>query len=244
MLGACSGDGDGSAVGAAAPQAGNATQSSSQPAAPLPAYGLIPGTGPLVVLMAFDINQTLYGGSLGTTTSDLINAGFSLLALDLPCHGADATEPAGSELACWRRRLEAGDQQLFIHYCHGLSAVLDQLRVQEAYVVGQSRGAYVAATCAAYDRRLTRLVLLKPVTDLTQLVEFNGFDPGPAFLLSHYKSELANISVLLRIGTQDTRVGTDAAVNFAKLIGATLRLSDSPGHDLPEDGSTVQWLRE
>src|SRR5689334_14255434 len=80
--------------------------------APLPAYGQIPGRGPLVVLMAFDIDQTLYGGSMGRTPSDLISAGFSLLALDLPCHGADATEPAGQELVCWRKRLESGDRQL------------------------------------------------------------------------------------------------------------------------------------
>jgi pimeloyl-ACP methyl ester carboxylesterase len=209
----------------------------------LPAYGQIPGNGPTVVLMAFDINQTLYGGSLGTITTDLITAGFSLLALDLPCHGSDATEPAGSELTCWRRRLESGDQQLFTRYCAGLSAVLDHLRVQQAYVVGQSRGAYVAATCTALDSRLTRLVLLKPVTDLTRLVEFTGFDPGPEFLLSRLAPQLAGLPIMLRIGTQDTRVGTDAAVSFAQLIGANLRLSDTPGHDLPEDGSTVQWLR-
>lgn len=192
--------------------------------------------------MAFDIDQTLYGGSMGRTPSDLISAGFSLLALDLPCHGADATEPAGQELVCWRKRLESGDRQLFTRFCTGLSAVLDHLGAPEAYVVGQSRGAYVAVVCAAADRRLRRLVLLKPVTDLTRLTEFNGFDPGPDFLLTRYQSALADRSILVRIGNADTRVGTDAAIQFAQTVGATLRVVDIPGHDLPEDGSTVEWL--
>jgi pimeloyl-ACP methyl ester carboxylesterase len=192
--------------------------------------------------MAFDIDQTLYGGSMGRTPSDLIGAGFSLLALDLPCHGADATEPAGQELVCWRKRLEGGDRQLFTRFCSGLSAVLDHLNVQQAYVVGQSRGGYVAATCAAYDRRLTRLVLLKPASDLTRLSEFSGFDPGPDFLLTRYQPALIDRSILVRIGNADTRVGTDAAILFAQTVGATLRIVDTPGHDLPEDGSTVEWL--
>lgn len=208
----------------------------------LPAYEVIPNSGPLVVLMAFDIQSTLHGTSLGRIPSDLIGAGFSLLALDLPCHGADATEPPGKELVCWRKRLESGDRDLFLRYCAGLSAVLDHLDAKKAYVVGQSRGGYVAATCAAYDQRLTALALIMPVTDLTRLSEFSGYDPGPDFRLGQYRPELITRAILVRIGNDDPRVGTDAATEFARQMGATLRIIDSPGHDVPEDGSTTEWL--
>src|ERR1051325_3542411 len=68
--------------------------------APLPAYELIQGSGPLVVLMASDIQGTLHGPVMERIPADLIGAGFGLPALDPPCHGVDATGPAGLELAC------------------------------------------------------------------------------------------------------------------------------------------------
>lgn len=210
------------------------------PAVELPAYELIANHGPLVVLMAMDMHTTLYTNALGSVPSDLLGAGFSLLALDLPCHGADATEPAKFELTCWRKRIEAGDTELFRKFCSGLSLVLDQIGATEVSVVGQSRGGYTAVTCAAYDERIRNIALLSPVTDLQRLTEFDGYAVDQeVYGLAQFVPYLAGRHIMIRIASDDSRVGTDAAVAFGKLVNAEIRLVDFVGHVPPEDGSTT-----
>jgi pimeloyl-ACP methyl ester carboxylesterase len=186
-------------------------------------------------------------GPMGTVPSELVSAGYKLLALDLPCHGADA-DPAFlplEQLKCWRKRIEAGDSQIFTRFCSGLSAVLDQLDVDQAYIVGQSRGGYVGAICAGRDARIRKLVMLAPVTDLQRLTEFNGYTvDATTFGLARYASALRTIGVRVRVGNDDQRVGTDAAVAFAQSVNASLDVVAIPGHVPPEDGSTVRWLGE
>lgn len=215
------------------------------PAVELPAYEFISNHGPLVVLMAMDMHTTLYTNSMGGVASDLLSAGFSLLALDLPCHGADATEPAKFELVCWRKRIEAGDTEMFRRFCSGLSLVLDQIGATEAAVVGQSRGGYVGVTCAAYDERIRNIALLSPVTDLQRLTEFDGYAVDQQILgLAQFAPYLGDRHIMIRIAADDSRVGTDAAVTFGQLVNADIRLVDFVGHVPPEDGSTTAWLLE
>jgi alpha-beta hydrolase superfamily lysophospholipase len=206
----------------------------------LPHYEYIPNSGPLIVLMAASAEESIHG--MGRLPADLTSAGFSLLALDLPCHGQDA-EPNLDGLVCWRRRMEAGDKGIFREFCKGVTAVLDHFSVKRAGVVGLSRGAYVAATCAETDARLQYLGLLAPVTDLEQLSEFNGYAvDDPNFQLLHYRAQLSKRHVLVRIARDDERVGTESAVNFAQTIGADLQVLDLVGHVAPEDGATTQWM--
>lgn len=212
------------------------------PKVSLPQYELIQNSGPVVVLMATSINETLYTQQMGSLVSDLTTAGFSLLALDLPCHGLDADDSPGP-LDCWRKRIEGGDRNIFRDFCAGLSAVLDSIGAKSADVVGLSRGGYVAVTCAAYDSRIHNIALLIPVTDLQRLTEFDGFKVDQqAFGLSQYLPFLKDRNILARVSRNDTRVGTDAAVAFAKSVGATLQMLDVDGHFAPEDGSTTRWL--
>jgi hypothetical protein len=61
----------------------------------LPAYEVI-GSGPIVVVLAMDMQETLYNSATtDTIVPRLLSAGYSVMSLDLPCHGADA-EPAFS----------------------------------------------------------------------------------------------------------------------------------------------------
>lgn len=196
-------------------------------------YELIDHHGPLVVLLAMDGHSTLHG-SIVRVPQDLSAAGFSLMSLDLPCHGAD--DAGVPPLQCWRQRIEQGDQDIFRSFCTRLSAALTALGSKDVAIVGQSRGAYVAITCAALDSRITRLALLIPVTDLHRLEEFKGYD-GPVPELPPI-----NIPVYIRIGAHDGRVGTDAAIAYAHRIGAQIDVIDTLGHDPHEDGSTTRWL--
>lgn len=215
------------------------------PAVELPAYEFIANNGPIVILMAMDMHTTLYTNSMGGVVSDLLSAGFSLLALDLPCHGTDATEPAKFELVCWRKRIEGGDTEMFRRFCSGLSLVLDQIGATEASVVGQSRGGYVGVTCAAYDDRIRNIALLSPVTDLQRLTEFDGYAVDQhVFGLAQFAPYIVDRHIMIRIAADDSRVGTEAAVTFGHLVNADIRLVDFVGHVPPEDGSTTAWLLE
>jgi hypothetical protein len=209
----------------------------------LPVYKII-GTGPLVVALAMDLQETLYDpGTTDTIVPRLLSAGYSVMSLDLPCHGADA-QPGVQPLDCWAQRIAAGDKDIFLDFCAGLSGVLDQLGVSQVAIVGVSRGSYVAITCAAYDDRFRDLALEIPVTDLNYLTEFKSLPVDETlFGTNQYVPYIMDRFNLVRIGKDDTRVGTSLAVAFARKVGATLELTDAVGHAVAEDGSTITWLQ-
>lgn len=209
----------------------------------LPSYEVI-GSGPIVVVLAMDMQDTLYNSATtDTLVPRLLSAGYSVMSLDLPCHGADA-EAGVQPLDCWAQRIANGDEEIFLRFCAELVAVMEHLDVSAAGMVGISRGAYVAITCAAYDERFLSLVLGIPVTDLNYLTEFKSRPADPIiFGTDQYVSYLDNRSSIVRIGKHDERVGTSLAVTFSEKIGATLVLTDAIGHDMAEDGSTIVWLQ-
>lgn len=157
--------------------------------------------------------------------------------------GRDADPDGNQTINCWRSRIEAGDTQIFNNFCHELSDLISRLQLNEAFIVGVSRGGYVAATCAANDPRITKVVLLKPVTDLQLLAEFAGYTVDESiFGLAATVPALSQRSVLLRIGPNDTRVSTESALAYGEAIGAEVQVVPSEGHNMLDDGTTTQWL--
>jgi hypothetical protein len=63
------------------------------------------------------------------------------------------------------------------------------------------------------------------------------------FGTDQYVPYISDRAILVRIGKDDTRVGTALAVAFAQKVDATLELTDAVGHDVAEDGSTITWLQ-
>jgi pimeloyl-ACP methyl ester carboxylesterase len=209
----------------------------------LPAYAVI-GSGPIVVVLALDMQETLHdSATTDTIVPRLLSAGYSAVSLDLPCHGADA-EPGVQPLDCWAQRIAAGNKDIFLSFCAGLFGVLDKLGASKVGIVGISRGAYVAITCAAYDERFRDLALEIPVTDLNYLTEFKSMPVDETlFGTDQYVPYISDRVSLVRIGKEDTRVGTALAVAFAQKVGATLELTAAMGHEIAEDGSTITWLQ-
>ena len=207
------------------------------PTGELPRYGYIANGGPLVVLLAWDIEGTFDSIVDDKLVSTLDKAGYSLLTLDLPCH-----EPGSgsNHLQCWRERIDNGDATIFSAFCDDLSAVLDRLGIDEAVALGQSRGGYVAVTCAAREPRISQLILLKPVTDLQKLREFAGHAVDQsAFGLAQYADMIRSRRVSIIIGSNDTRVDTSSAVAFGVLVGAAIETTSTPEHSLPTGGRTA-----
>lgn len=201
-------------------------------------YGRTPGQQ-VILLFGSDIHDTLTGDGIIPLGPVLSKAGYSVVTLDLPCHGSDAPwRHRHDPLGCWRRRIEGGDREIFTRFANHVSDVIDQLGVHSITAVGISRGGYIALVCAAHDPRITKLALIAPVTDLWRLSEFKGLPRNSAFDAPHPTEP-----VLVRIGKRDDRVGTAEAVAFAHTVNATLQLLDTQGHNAPEDGSTISWIR-
>jgi hypothetical protein len=213
-----------------------------------PAYKLV-GTGPIVILLSTDIAATLVTTGPYDYVTRLNAAGFSVLTMDLPCEGANAdhSSPAllDDALLCWAVHIADGDRDIFLQFCSGMLDVLDELNQPIAGIIGISRGAYVASTCAAYDARIVNLGLIIPLTDLDYLSEFAGYPVDETeFGLQQFYPELREKHILVRIGKDDTRVGTANAAAFADSVGATLQLLNTVGHSAPEDGTTITWLQQ
>jgi pimeloyl-ACP methyl ester carboxylesterase len=214
----------------------------------IPHYQRMGGNGPTVVVLATDMQDTLHGQAADGVVGRLVTAGYQVLTLDLPCNDGEPTTPTVENLAndplyCWSVWIHDGDTAIFTQFCAELSNVLSALQLDEVGIVGVSRGGYVATTCAAYEPRITSVVLIKPVTDLNYLSEFKQY-PAPEALFSiwQYVPAMSHLPVLVRIGKSDHRVGTDLAVAFAREIHADLQLLDTVGHSAPEDGSTIRFF--
>lgn len=152
--------------------------------------------------------------------------GFLAVALEPPCHGADAKKDEPAEIPGWRHRLEKGDE-LIGHFTKRVSAVLDHL-IKEGYtdpeqvaVCGTSRGGFLAYHFAAADPRVKAAAGFSPVTNLLALREFAGMEkhePTRQLNVQEHAGRLAGRSVWISIGNHDERVSTDDAVAFARKV--------------------------
>jgi dienelactone hydrolase len=166
----------------------------------------------------------------------LAKHGFLSVALDIPCHGKDRRpgEPGG--MACWRARLEKGEN-LLSGFMSRLSSVIDFL-IREGYAdptvlgaAGPSRGGFMALHAAAVEPRLRYAVAFAPLTDLLALREFQGIaDPSPARALDVMLlvDKLVDRPILVSIGHNDERVGTRHAMDFALRLMELSQLHKKP----------------
>lgn len=166
----------------------------------------------------------------------LAKHGFLSVALDIPCHGKDRRPGEPEGMACWRARLEKGEN-LLGGFMSRLSSVIDFL-VRERYAdptrlgaAGPSRGGFMSLHAAAVEPRLRYAVAFAPLTDLLALREFQGTTapvPARALDVMLLVDKLVDRPILVSIGHNDERVGTRHAMDFA------LRLMElSPLHKKP-----------
>jgi poly(3-hydroxybutyrate) depolymerase len=179
----------------------------------------------------------------------LVRQGFIAVMMDAPAHGEHAQTGEGAELEAWNARVGAGDA-LLVDFIRQAQHLLDWM-IEQGYVdprriavAGTSRGGFLAFHLAAADTRFGWVGGISPVTDLCLLREFAAC-PRPAaaaaLAVEHLVPRLAGRPVWISIGNNDTRVGTDAAVRFARRLaaaGATeggdapveLLVHSTPGH--------------
>ena len=183
---------------------------------------------PTLFVFATDLENTLPPPTYAGIGHQLIKKGWLVAGVDLPCHGPEQRpgEPAG--LDGWRFRADKGED-VVADLTRRAREVFDHL-VSEGYTdpasvaaAGTSRGGFMALHFTASEPRIKAVVAFAPVTHLPALTEFKGTESREDVLrlsLLNVASKFAGRSVWLTIGHNDTRVGTDHCVAFARKTGS------------------------
>jgi len=181
---------------------------------------------PTLIILASTIEDTLGSPYYRQCGNELNEQGYLLVSVDLPCHGEELRPGEPEGLAGWPVRCKQGDNFVDDNN-RRLSAVLDHLiskgftDTEKIAVCGTSRGGYLALQFAAHDMRVKAVAAFAPVTDLTALREFKGFEENPlvqSLALVKQADQFAGRPVWIIIGDQDQRVGTEHAIELARAI--------------------------
>jgi len=190
---------------------------------------------PTLIILSGVAQDTLMKPSFIQAGRFLAPKGYLCVSIDLPCHGTQETKGAKG-LTGWAKRATANDD--FVAEFNGrMSKVLDYLiaekwtDAEKIAVCGTSRGGFLAVRFAAHDKRVKCAVGYSPVTDLRKLSEFRnatsvaGID---SMSLEAHVDKLVGRPIFLVIGDRDDRVGTDAAVQFARALSAAALKANVP----------------
>lgn len=218
---------------------------------------------PTLFMFAFDADTTLSNKDYDQICRLLSQQGYLCVSLDLPCHGEDVREGEPQQLEGWAARAQRGED--FVRpFVSGASEVLDYLidqgytHAQRVAACGVSRGGFMAYQFAAADARVRCAAGFAPVTDLKQLREFSSCEVDAVvrrISLSAAAEKLADKAIWLCIGNNDERVGTDAAIAFAREVAQSavragmparvdLHVMVSDGHATPSQAHSMaaDWI--
>lgn len=180
---------------------------------------------------------------------ELSKKGFTLVSLDVPCHGQNLMYQEIEGLECWNNRIRNGNTTFFKLFSHQVSEVISFLSKTnknpslQIYVLGISRGGFVALETGISDSRIHNLLLMSPVTELKYLLEFkNSRNLSFSSNFLDYSKTLSSKSIFIQIGNSDDRVGTE---NVLKLIEHILNADKKKEVDLttiitPKKGHVTQ----
>lgn len=220
---------------------------------------------PTLIVLALDASRSLGDTLYLRCGNQLAARGFLCVSVDLPCHGADRRNDEPEGLDGWRTRIDHGENPM-AELATRLSQVLDHLVAQKwsdpqkIVACGTSRGGFAALHLAASDARVKAVAAYSPVTDLSAVREFHGMARSAttdALDLNNHAASLAKIPIWIMIGDRDERVGTDRAIQFARLLSSTastgslrsrmeLHVCPSNGHHTPAgaEESSAEWMQK
>lgn len=207
----------------------------------------------LLLSIGMDRGTSLYSFPYRITADEFIRAGHFAASFDTPCHG-ERTLRYGANIQGLCRALEHGDDpfEQFIVDAHAIIEDLSGRGIvlpNRIMVCGASRGAYFAIRLLAEDARISIGAGFAPVTDWSDLSEFDRIKHKPMvtrLALTHYVDRLAGKGLFLAIGHRDTRVSTLSCCRFyTELMDKMLRngkdthlidyyVTDDSGHTMDE----------
>jgi len=204
---------------------------------------------PLLLMIQGSLENALAEPIYTEAARLLAQKDFITVLIDAPAHGTDARSGEKAELAAWSERIGLGEDLLtdFLGRVRELLDALVQQKVADPSriaVAGTSRGGFLAFHVAAFDPRVRCAAGISPVTELLRLREFASCarkDSAEQLSLVHLTSRLVSKPAWISMGNHDERVGTDAAINFARRLTAAniahngrapvdLVVHSTPGH--------------
>ena len=185
-------------------------------------------------MLGSDCQTTLEREDFNEVGALLAPKGYLQAAIDTPGHGDDRRPGEPEGVAAWRTRLEKGENPIAA-FVESLRTVLTYLIDQgwvdrdRVGVAGSSRGGFLALHAAAGDPRLRYVVAFAPVSDLLAVREFNGMANAAAARaldIMPLADKLTGRSLLISIGHNDQRVGTQHVIDFSVRL---MQLAAPPG---------------
>lgn len=228
--------------------------------------------GPLAVILTMTTRSSL-NNEFTSIGRRLLDEGFVVASLDLPCHGSDIPgrvrqqldrflkgRRTGEGLKCWAAWMSDDSPDIFDAFTLRVDRVLKDLRARKlvsgdrVVLVGVSRGGYLAMRVAAHNPLITDVIGLAPVTDLQALTEFTQVKVDQAvYGLGRHATILSQKRLFLQVGSSDMRVGTRAVLKLVDTIidagggrpvDLTLIVTPDPGHQSSEHNRAAQWILE
>lgn len=222
-------------------------------------YGFHQGekTSPILIVITTDIKESM-ADAYSPIGRILSSNGYSVAAIDVPCHGKDQKKKEKYGLECWRARADKTDKNVFDGYVENLRAVISDIAgkhaadTKEITVLGVSRGGYLAMKVAAEIPDISTVVALAPVTDVFRLREFDESSASkPLYSLESYYPELSRKHLFIQINNDDDRVGTAQAMSFISGVTAagghgpvdlTAVVTPKKGHSTSEHEMAAAWV--
>ncbi len=201
-------------------------------------WGTIPTSpAPTLVILSATIEQAFSTSFLeaGAILADP-PSNYLCVSIDLPCHGTHDYPGARDGLRGWAD-LAVAEHDFVADFNARLHEVLDDLVADgltdedRIAVSGTSRGGFLALRYTAFDPRVACGVGYAPVTDLRQLTEFEIAESVPfvdELSLAAHLDPLVGRPVFIVIGDRDVRVGTDSAIQIARMLSAAAVGSPAP----------------
>lgn len=221
-------------------------------------YGFLQGkkSGPLLITVTTNIKESME--DVYSPAGAILKAnGYSLAAIDAPCHGKDVGEKESAGLECWRKRADSSSQDAFEGYISNLKDVINDIKVKgkantsDITILGVSRGGYLALKSAGEIDEVSTIIAMAPVTDIFRLREFDQSKaPRQLYGLNKYYPALAKKHIFIQINNNDDRVGSPEAMKFiAGVVAAadpkradlTAVLTPVKGHSTSDHEMAANW---
>lgn len=221
---------------------------------------------PTLFIFSTDVPSLTPDSIYTETGREVAASGWLSVVIDPPCHGFDQVPNEPTGLTGWAHRIKH-DEPLMEKFTRRCQDVLDFLIAEgetdpnRVAAIGTSRGGFCAFHFAAAEARVHAVMAVSPVVHLPVLQEFSDLQSDPRatdLSLVRLADKLADRAVLLTIGNDDARVGTDECVAFAqelvrsgkrlfpdrKVTPVEIRVGPSDGHHAIDDayGISARWL--
>lgn len=203
-----------------------------------------PAPAPTIFVLGGTRGETITKKSFVHAARDYLRAeaGYLVVSLDLPAHGDDVRPGETAGLAGWRSRLAQGEN--VVAYANARATAVLNYLVANGYTdrtrvaaMGISRGGFLAVHWMASNPNVAAVAAVCPVTKLRYVAEFAGMGPHALTDSLDLEKLASNINLRkplwLTIGNNDTRVGTDLCISFARAVETATPLVLDP------DGSAV-----